>query len=1157
MLNLICGDVACGKTSTCIRKMREIRQFKPYVQIYYIVPEQYSFLAEKLIVESFGGNGVNGIDILSFSKMKRQFLHTNPCNYLDKSGKSILVTKAIEASCDENSIYYGSAKKIGFSNTISRTLSDFKKHMITPQIIFEAADKTSNKNFAHKLNSLAKIYEKYEELNDGRFFDSENDLLFLSNQIISENLFSDSYVFIDEFADFTPQHYKVISALMKNCAQVYITLTINDDKNNDIFVLPQKTKETLINVAKKNTIPFEINYIDNIKNPFFSDEIKFLFDNYTSFNSKTFKKYQQETSDICVFSALDKYSEVEYAAKRITALISDKKTRYSDITVACADKEEYSDIIEAIFADYKIPYFTDTNIDVINHPVIMTVLGLFSILSENWSVDSVFSYLKSGFIYYIDDDGTLNNFDYDDVDFLYSYVLKRGIRGKKKWLAADDWRYDIPGLSQVVSESIITQNEDADKRINSLRKKIVSPIESFINKTRGRNRITNLAKAIFEFLEDIHLHEGILLEIKRLDEKGMRNEAEQFAQIWNILVNVIDQTVIAIGDEFCSKEQFFNYLTSGFGECEIAIIPSSLDCVTISSADEAVQKSVDNLIILGALRGNVPNEIVRDDIFSKKDKQELQILFDEDDIEFCRSDEQLKVASEYRFYKMLSNARKRIIITHPVTDNSGEATVPAQIIGNLHKMFEHLTHEDDLVQDLISDEVVFSPKSAYNYLMRNRNNKNDLSVKRLYEWFSDKSEWQDRLNMIKFADDYKREAAKINKKSVSEIYNDNSPYSISRLNEYSQCPFKYFIKNGLKAKEEEIWQIHKFDLGSLMHYAIYKFCKTIEEESSSFIELQNKWSTISEEECDKIIDSIIKDMLDKISTISERDEGKINYLINRMSKTLKRSIHIVRKSIISGEYIPVEYEKNFYYNLDDNISIRGTIDRIDLAFDYDEQKAGIRIIDYKSGSKKFSVSSVCNMIDIQLVVYALAAVELYKKGEIKYSKDGFFAEVTAVMYNKLRDDMTKIEKVLSENDIDKVVNANMKLDGPIIVNNDENGEVNADTVIKMGKNIINELNSDFLDIKVTSKCKIDKRASVISKEDFNSLLNYAKKNIKKHNKLIKQGDIKIMPYKEGDSLSCKYCEMSEICLFDSDKDIVRHLCTNDKLAWEIIKKDIE
>jgi len=197
------------------------------------------------------------------------------------------------------------------------------------------------------------------------------------------------------------------------------------------------------------------------------------------------------------------------------------------------------------------------------------------------------------------------------------------------------------------------------------------------------------------------------------------------------------------------------------------------------------------------------------------------------------------------------------------------------------------------------------------------------------------------------------------------------------------------------------------------------------------------------------------------------------------------------------------------------------------------------------------------MIDIQLVVYALAAVELYKKGEIKYSKDGFFAEVTAVMYNKLRDDMTKIEKVLSENDIDKVVNANMKLDGPIIVNNDENGEVNADTVIKMDKNIITELNSDFLDIKVTSKGKIDKRSSVISKEDFNSLLNYAKKNIKKHNKLIKQGDIKIMPYKEGDSLSCKYCEMSEICLFDSDKDIVRHLCTNDKLAWEIIKKDIE
>ena len=117
MLNLICGDVGSGKTSECIRKMQEIRVFRPDAQIYLIVPVQYSFLAEKLIVEKFGGNGINGIEVLTFSKMAKRFLHNNPKKYLDKPGKSILVTKAIETSCDENSIYYGYESNILLSRT--------------------------------------------------------------------------------------------------------------------------------------------------------------------------------------------------------------------------------------------------------------------------------------------------------------------------------------------------------------------------------------------------------------------------------------------------------------------------------------------------------------------------------------------------------------------------------------------------------------------------------------------------------------------------------------------------------------------------------------------------------------------------------------------------------------------------------------------------------------------------------------------------------------------------------------------------------------------------------------------------------------------------------------------------------------------------------
>ena len=96
-----------------------------------------------------------------------------------------------------------------------------------------------------------------------------------------------------------------------------------------------------------------------------------------------------------------------------------------------------------------------------------------------------------------------------------------------------------------------------------------------------------------------------------------------------------------------------------------------------------------------------------------------------------------------------------------------------------------------------------------------------------------------------------------------------------------------------------------------------------------------------------------------------KDENKINYLLLRIKNIIKKSVEIVRVSLTKGEYTAVEYEKNFSMkieNEDRKVGIRGTIDRIDIAL-YDDEKAGIRIIDYKSGKKDFSVVSVCNMQD--------------------------------------------------------------------------------------------------------------------------------------------------------------------------------------------------
>jgi len=1155
-INFITGGVSSGKTYECIRKINEIKSKEPEARIVMIVPEQYSYAAEKLMTESFGGTGLNNIEVLTFSRMSKRCSSRAVKNYLTPSGKAVLITRAIEKACTGDSIYSGCASKPGFVNTAATMLSEMKRYMLTPEMLRLASERLEEGMLKHKLTAIADIYEEYELLNGGRFLDSEEDLLRLAEIIVSRSAFGGAYIFIDEFSDFLPQHYKVLEALMKKCEEIFITLPIDDKSSSELSAIPEDTKRRINFLAEKNGIACSETRLSKSGIGFKSDEIRFFYENYASFFQKGFEPYPEKTEDITLFAARDPYSETEYAAKRIAALIADEKIRYSDITVVCGGTDNYSSIINAVFGDYKIPYFMDSKLAVTDHPILITVLSIFDIISSDWSYDSVFTYLKSGFIYINDDEGIKPVCD-DDIDFLSSYVLKKGIRGKKKWLSDDDWRCNSAGLSDAVSGREAEADSAAEDRINITRKTVVLPLRRFIEKTKGRKTAADFAAALYEFLEEIHLYEGLLSEIQRLNDIGMRNEAEQFSQVWNMLIEVINQTVVTLGSEHCSKEQYRSYLLAGLGECKIGIIPSSVDCVTVTGVDVSVQKNVKAMFVIGATRGEIPPEAGSEGMLADSERERLSELFKEDGNELSLPGEQ-KAAAEYRFYKILFNAEEKLCISYPVNSFEGDAQVPAQLTYDMKRLFPRLTCRDDLLSELVDGETVYSPKAALDYLLQNRRNKNDPAVAQIYRWFKEHPEWQAELKMAETADNYKQTAAKISAENSCELYKKRAAYSVSRLNEFSSCPFRYFAKNGLRAKEEEIWQIQKFDLGSLMHYAVWRFCNAVEGKSNSFAELKQRWDNLTEEECDEITDSIMAEIKEKIAAAIERDEGKMNYLIDRMTRTLKRSSETIRKSISLGGYIPAEYEKEFMFKPDDedsSLCIQGIIDRIDIAYSEEDKKAEIRIIDYKSGSKSFSVASVCNMIDIQLVVYAMAAVDLYNRGELKYSRGDFSAEITGILYNKLRDDMARLENGDDDAAVSEAVGSKMKLNGAVVLDTAENGMPDISAALLMDRGISDNMESEYLKFKLTKSGAVTKNSEYLTREQFEKLIEYAKKGIKDYNRRIKGGDIRILPSKDKSELACRWCEMAEICLFDNERDGVRPLCSSNDSAWEIIERE--
>ena len=130
--------------------------------------------------------------------------------------------------------------------------------------------------------------------------------------------------------------------------------------------------------------------------------------------------YDDKPRNIALFQSRDAYGEIERIACKITDLVRGEGYRYRDIAILCGDEEEYRHLIEAVFGEYEIPYFTDRKIILSDHPIAMQILSLFSLIDEDWSYDAVFRYLRAGFIYRKETKG-----EYTFYNPLNQFLLRR------------------------------------------------------------------------------------------------------------------------------------------------------------------------------------------------------------------------------------------------------------------------------------------------------------------------------------------------------------------------------------------------------------------------------------------------------------------------------------------------------------------------------------------------------------------------------------------------------------------------------------------------------------------------------------------------------------------------------------------------------------
>lgn len=1153
-LRFILGRGGSGKSTYILDEIKKNVKSEDTTPVIMLVPEQYTFETEKRISKLFVGDDKDRFlrsRILSFKTMASivfsQVGGLTDIN-INSSGKAMMTYKAIESVSKELDVFSKATSQSGFVSSISEIISELKQYNIDPDMLENVANDIENEALKLKLRDISKIYKEFEEKLHENYVDSQDILNSLADKIEKCDYFNGAYIYIDEFTGFTPNQYRVLKALLKKAKEVNISLTLdNINKGNynkaDVFSRTKFTYERLVKICEEEGIKVlpSVNLNDGDIKRFRGNEELLHLEKY--YNSYPYKTYDKETKNIQIKEFNNLYSEVEQIAKEIVSLVRDKNIRYKDITVATRDLNRYDFLVQSIFNEYNIPNFIDKKREAKSNPIVVLIISALEMKNRRYSYESMFRYLKSGLI----------GIDNDDISLLENYVLANGIKGKK-WFE-EKWNYRVNSNFSEDETELELQTKD---RINEIKNRVIQPIEILQGKLKGRNKTVDICKYIYEFLLDINMPntiEGLILNFK---DKGELDIASQYSQVWNIVVDILDQMVEIMGDESVSLDKFIKLISLGFDEYELGLVPPSIDQVLVSSVDRMKNTDTKYLYLIGTTDGIFPLISKDGGLLNDDDRKRLEKSGVEVDI-----DSKTKTFEEqFLVYKALTSTTENLIITYPISDYEGKTLRSSIIVSRLKKIFPNIKNTSYIVDEEIkTDEDILkkvtSKSPTFSELINNIKefDNNNLSIDEinaiwldLYRYYINDEEYKNIARKVIKGLSYTNQVQKLEENKIKSLYQGNL-LSVSRLEKYAQCPFAYFIQYGLKAKERREYSFTAPDLGTFIHNILDKFSKELSKDNLD-------WRDINEDYIDKKIGMLVDEIVSKIPGYILNSSERYKYLAYRLKNMLVTAIKIISEQISQGSFEPKGYEVDFgikgkyppikiILNNGEEINLVGKIDRVDELEEGEDKY--IRIIDYKSGNKSISLTDIYYGLQLQLMVYLDAILESCTEGEINLKP-------AAILYCRIDDPIAKFSEDQEDDIVKESILKELRMKGLVIKD--------SHIIKEMDKSLENGERSSSLVIpaNLTKDGKIGKNTSGVTYEEFDILRKYVKQTIKNLCEDMLGGNIMIAPYKNKNATSCDFCSYSVICQFDSSLKDNKYKILNNKENEEIInimKEEIE
>ena len=577
-VRIIYGKSGSGKSKFCFSEIANLIEVKKEKKIYMITPEQFSFTAEKKLMEAVGSKAVINAEVITLSRMAYRVLNeVGGANktHLSKCGKAMLIYSILNQYKNDFKFLGKSDENIDLSMT---AITEFKKHGVTIEDLLQEKEKIEDSYLKAKISDMALVYEKFEEQINGNYIEDTDLLTILAENIEKIDLVKDSIIYLDEFSGFTKQEYEVLKKFIKLAKQVNVTVCVDDLELNtnpdiDVFYSNKLTLSKIIDVVKSSNLKFEEPVKLENGYRFKTEELKHLSENMNNIKST---KYEKNVENLHLFLAKSGYSEIENVAKEIVKLIRKKNLRYKDIAIITKNIADYSSLVRVIFDKYNIPVFIDEKRDLNQNIIVQYILAVIEIINKNFSSDTIFNYLKIGF----------SKIDEDEIFKLENYCTKWGIK-QGKW--KKDFTYEIDK----------EEKKQEIQRLNELRKQIINPIIELKENIDKEKTAKNITKCLYEFMQNQNIENQISEKIKNLEADGLIDLANEYKTCYQIILSLFDEIVLVFGENKITINQYGQILKVGLKNSGLGKIPGTADQVTFGDVDRSRSHKVEAVFIIG------------------------------------------------------------------------------------------------------------------------------------------------------------------------------------------------------------------------------------------------------------------------------------------------------------------------------------------------------------------------------------------------------------------------------------------------------------------------------------------------------------------------------------------------------------------------------